>query len=158
MSISLVVAFSQNYCIGDNGTLPWHIKEDMQRVKTLTTGKNVVMGRKTWESIPQKFRPLPDRTNIVLTRQSSYSVPLGVEVYRSISEALAAHTNEDIVSFGGAGVYEAMLPFVDTIHVTHVHRHVDGDTFFPVVDWSLWEETSREDKDGFSFVTYVKKI
>ncbi len=155
--ISLIVAMSENNCIGKNGDLPWHIPADMARVKAHTVGKVLLMGRNTWESIPEKFRPLPNRTNVVITSNASYTVPEGVEIYSSIEDAIAAHPHEDIVSFGGAGIYKAMLPMADTLIVTHVHKHVDGDTFFPTVNWNDWKETEREDFDEYSFATYERR-
>ncbi|MBT4153192.1 MAG: dihydrofolate reductase [Candidatus Magasanikbacteria bacterium] len=154
--ISLIVAMSENNCIGKDGGLPWHIKEDMARVKAFTTGKVLIMGRNTWESIPKKFRPLPNRTNIVITRNEAYDVPKGVEVYNSIEAAIEAHKNEEIVSFGGAGIYKAMLPIADKLEVTHVHKHVDGDTFFPDVNWDEWKETARENFEDYSFASYER--
>lgn len=157
MSISLVAAISKNNCIGKNGELPWHIPEDMKRVKELTTGNVVVMGRKTWESIPEKYRPLPNRTNVVITRQEDYSVPQGVFVYASVEDALEAHKGEHIIGFGGQMIYEHLMPRADTLEITHVDEHVDAcDAFFPSIDLDAWKETKREDHNGFSFVTYKK--
>ncbi len=157
MSINIIVAISKNNCIGKDGTLPWHIPADMKRVKELTTGKNVVMGRNTWESIPEKYRPLPNRKNIVITRTLAYSVPEGVEVYTSITEAIEAHKGEDIVGFGGQRIFEEMLPLADILYITHVDQVVEEcDAFFPKIDLGIWQETERENFDGFSFVTYEK--
>lgn len=155
--ISLVVAMSENNCIGDKGDLPWHIPEDMLRVKNLTIGKVVVMGRRTWESLPEKFRPLPKRTNVVITRNKGYSVPDGVEVYDDVKKAIEAHKGEDIVSFGGSAIYALMMPYVDTLYITKVHKEVNGDTFFPEFDMSDWQEVDRDDRDGYSFLEYKKK-
>ena len=107
--ITIVAAVARNGCIGKDGGLPWRIPEDMQRYRNITMGKVVVMGRKTWESIPERFRPLPGRTNVVLTRQEAYPLPAGVERYASLAAALAAHAGAEIVINGGAAVYAAAL-------------------------------------------------
>ena len=157
MSITLIAAISENNCIGKNGDLPWNIPEDLQRVKRLTTGKTLIMGRKTWESIPEKYRPLPQRTNIVITRNDTYELPKEVKKYASIQEALHAHDGEDIISFGGEGIFREMIDYADTLEITHVHMSIeDGDAFFPTIDPTIWEETWREDHDDFSFVTYKR--
>ncbi len=156
--ISLVAAISTNNCIGKGGEIPWHISADMKRAKALTIGRNVIMGRKTWESIPDKFRPLPDRTNIVITSNSAYNVPEGVEVYQSVSEAIIAHEREDIVGFGGERIYEEMMPMADTLYITHVDQHVDQcDSYFPGIYSKEWEEAESEDFEEYVFVTYKRK-
>jgi len=157
MSISLVAAVSKNNCIGKNGELPWSIPEDMKRVRELTIGKNVVMGRRTWESIPEKFRPLPNRTNIVITSNETYELPDGVEKYRSIEAAISAHVGEDIVGFGGQKIFADMMPLADTLYITHVDREVEGcDAFFSEIDKNVWQEVARDDHEWFSFVTYQR--
>ncbi len=155
--IALVAALSTNNCIGTQGKIPWHIREDMQRVKALTVGKVVIMGRRTWESLPKKFRPLPHRTNVVITRQSPYTVPQGVEVFRSIDEALSAHAHEEIIGFGGEQIYRQLIDRADTLYITHVNTFIDQcDAFFPRIDFGIWQEVAREDKEGYSFVEYKK--
>lgn len=157
MSISLIAAISQNNCIGKNNDLPWHIPEDMKRVKEFTTGKVLIMGRKTWESIPEKFRPLPNRTNVIITRNAGYVAPQDVEVYDSVEKAIAAHEGEEIVSFGGTSIFARMLPLADRLEITHVHQTVDGCTaFFPEIKKEEWKEISREDKENYSFVSYIR--
>ena len=156
--ISLIAAISNNSCIGKNGKIPWHIPADMKQMKELTIGKNVIMGRKTYESIPDKFRPLPNRTNIVITSNSSYDVPEGVEVYGSIAEAILEHEGEDIVGFGGQRIYEDMIKMADTLYITHVDEEVDGcDAFFPSIYPQDWEEIESEDHEEYVFVTYKRK-
>ena len=155
--ITLFVAMSQNNCIGKNGEIPWHIPEDMNRLKTNTTGKVLIMGRKTWESIPEKYRPLSNRTNVVISRDSQYNVPEGVEVYSDIDAAVAAHKEEEIIGFGGQSVYEALMDTADLLDVCHVEKVVeDGTAFFPEIDMTIWKESWREDHDGFSFVQYKR--
>lgn len=152
--ITLVAAVARNGCIGKDGALPWRIPEDMQRYRRITMGKVVVMGRKTWESIPAKFRPLPGRTNVVVTRNPDYPVPDGVERAPSLAAALAAHAGEEVIVNGGGEIYARAMPRADALDITHVDRDVEGDTFFPVIDPVVWRETWREDHDGFAFVTY----
>lgn len=157
MSITLVAAISKNNCIGKNGELPWNISEDLKRVKALTLGKVLIMGRNTWESIPEKYRPLPQRTNVVITRNDTYPLPKEVKKYASIQEALHAHDGEDIISFGGEGIFREMITYADTLEITHVDQTVDAcDAYFPEVDMTVWKEVWREDHDGFSFVRYQR--
>lgn len=155
--ISLIAALSTNHCIGTNGKLPWHIPGELARFKALTMGKTVLMGRKTWESLPEKFRPLPGRTNVVVTRQPGYDVPPGVIVHASVDAALGALAHVKIMVIGGAEIYAQTIGRADTLHLTHVHREVAGDAFFPAIDPAVWRESAREDHDGFSFVTYHRK-
>ncbi|MEK7084877.1 MAG: dihydrofolate reductase [Patescibacteria group bacterium] len=153
--ITLVAAISQNNCIGKNGEIPWRIPEDWKRMQAITAGKVLIMGRKTWESIPEKRRPLPNRTNIVITREPKTSFPPSVEVYSTIQEAITAHKGEDIIGFGGQTIYEEMIAFADVLEITHVDQTIDACTaFFPPIDPAIWKEAWREDHDGFSFVTY----
>jgi len=152
--ITLVAAVARNGCIGKDGALPWRIPEDMQRYRRITMGKVVVMGRKTWESIPAKFRPLPGRTNVVVTRNPDYQLPDGVERSPSLEAALAVHAGAEVIVNGGGEIYARAMPRADALDITHVDRDVDGDTFFPAIDPVVWRETWREDHDGFAFVTY----
>lgn len=154
--VTIVAAVARNGCIGKDGELPWRIPEDLQRYRRITMGKVVVMGRKTWESIPEKYRPLPGRTNVVITRNAGYPLPADVERAGSLEEALARHAGRDLVVNGGGTIYERALARADALDITHVHRHVAGDTFFPPIDPSVWKESWREDHEGFSFVTYER--
>jgi dihydrofolate reductase len=154
--VTIVAAVARNGCIGKDGALPWRIPEDLKRYRAITMGKVVVMGRKTWESIPEKFRPLPGRTNVVVTRQADYPLPAGVERRASLDDALAAHAGAEVVINGGAEIYAQAMATADALDVTHVHRDVEGDAFFPPIDPARWRPTWREDHDGFSFVTYER--
>lgn len=156
MSLSLIAAIAENNCIGKGGELPWNIPEDMKHFKDVTTGHPVLMGRKTWESIPEKFRPLPKRKNIIITRQTDYAIPVDVKLYSSIEDAMNAHADEEIMVIGGAEIYKQTIDIADTLYITHVARTVDGDAFFPDIDDAVWKETERDDRDGFSFVTYKR--
>jgi len=155
--LSLIAAISENNCIGKDNSLPWNIPEDMKHFKDITTGHIVLMGRNTWESIPEKFRPLPNRKNIVITRDIKYMVPEGVEVYSSIDEALEKYKNENVFIIGGASIYKQTIDQADKLYITEVHQQVDGDAFFPEIDKNVWQEVEREDHEGFSFVRYIRK-
>ena len=120
-------------------------------------GHVVVMGRKTWESLPAKFRPLPGRTNIVLTRQVDYSLPEGVERYATLEDALEAHPYESVFAGGGTEVYAQALPLADRLEITHVDMDVDGDAFFPIFSRDEWKEVACIPKDGYASVTYERK-
>lgn len=141
--IALILAAADNGVIGDAGGIPWRIPEDMRRFKALTMGKPIVMGRKTWESFPK--RPLPGRTNIIITRDPAYRAEGGV-VAGSLEAALTAARAEqpdEIMIVGGAEIYRAALPVADRIHLTEVHIEAGGDTVF-TFDRAAWRESARE--------------
>jgi len=126
-------------------------------MREITRNKVLIMGRNTWESIPPHRRPLPDRTNVVITRNESYELPAGAERFSSIQEAVDAHKGEEIVSFGGEGVFKEMIAYADALEITHVDQTVDAcDSYFPEIDLGIWKEVWREDHDGFSFVRYER--
>lgn len=156
--ISFVVAVARNGVIGRDGGLPWHISADLRRFKEITMGKPIIMGRKTWESLPR--RPLPGRRNIVITRTRDYDAP-GAEVAASVAEALAlCHGEPDVSVIGGGEIYRLFWPLVDRLYLTEVDLAVAGDTFFPAVVPEEWEETGREiypkgPKDTAAFVIRV---
>jgi dihydrofolate reductase len=152
--VTLIAAVAENGSIGKAGALPWHLPEDLKRFKALTTGHVILMGRKTWESIPEKFRPLPNRTNVVVTRRSNLALPDVVERFGSIDEAFAAHASEDIFVIGGAEIYTQTIDRADRLEITRVKQTFDGDAFFPAIDPRMWTESSRQDFDGYAFVTY----
>ncbi|PIR04429.1 MAG: diacylglycerol kinase [Candidatus Magasanikbacteria bacterium CG11_big_fil_rev_8_21_14_0_20_39_34] len=156
--ITLIAAVSENFCIGKNGELPWNIPEDLKHFKRLTEGHVVIMGRKTWESIPEKFRPLPKRKNVVITRQTNYPVPEGVEVFSNLEEALLAFSQQSVFIIGGEQIYSATIEKADQLEITHIQKTIpDGDAFFPAIDSNLWENVSEETHENFSFVTYKRK-
>jgi len=126
--IGLVWAQSANGVIGRDGTLPWHLPEDMAHFKSLTAGATVLMGRRTWESLPPRFRPLPGRRNLVLSRTPQD----GVETFPDLASALGA-VSGDVWVIGGEAVYKAALPFADRIEVTEIRETFDGDTYAPDV-------------------------
>lgn len=140
--ISYVVAVSRNGIIGRAGGLPWHISSDLKRFKEITMGKPVVMGRKTWESLPRK--PLPGRRNIVITRQAGFA-PQGAEVAATPEAALRlAGDAPEVAVIGGGEIYRLFWPLVDRLYLTEVDLAVDGDTRFPEVNPAEWREVGRE--------------
>lgn len=152
--IVLVAAVADNGVIGVGGEIPWRIPEDMRHFRRVTEGHPVVMGRVTFESIG---RPLPNRTNIVVTRSPGWAAD-GVTVVDSVAAALdAAGSSVDVMVVGGAQVYEAVLPRADVQVLTEVHQSPDGDTFYPAFDRDEWDETWREAHDGYDFVRLERR-
>ena len=159
MHIGIYVAIAENGVIGRDGGLPWRLSTDLRRFKADTMGKPIVMGRKTWESFPK--RPLPGRRNIVITRDAGYRAE-GADVVHSLDEALTLARRregdtpaaEEICVIGGAAIFEQALPLADRLHITHVLASVEGDVFFPPLDWAEWRRVSAQDvpageKDSF---------
>jgi dihydrofolate reductase len=140
--ISFVVAVSRNGVIGHDGGLPWHISTDLKRFKAITMGKPLIMGRKTWESLPKK--PLPGRLNIVITRQKNYRAEGAVVVADGPSALKAAGAVEESCVIGGGEIFDMFLTQTDRIYLTEVDLEVDGDTFFTPLDPAQWTETARE--------------
>jgi dihydrofolate reductase len=167
MEIVLVAAVAENGVIGASGAMPWRLKSDMSRFKALTSGKPVVMGRKTFISIG---RPLPGRTNIVVTRDTGFRAD-GVMVTHSAEDAMAIATGDalrrfatEIAVIGGAEIYAQWMDRADRLEITEVHARPDGDTRFPAVDARVWEEVARErkpagpdDSADFSYVTFRRR-
>ncbi len=163
MKVSLVAAVAKRGVIGLNGTIPWRLPEDMARFRAVTIGHPVVMGRRTWDSLPDRFRPLPGRRNIVVTRNPGWRAD-GAEPARSLEDALELVAGEERVSvIGGAELYAAALPRADELVLTEIELDVEGDTFFPAYERSAFEEVGREElrstEDGtrFAFVTYARR-
>lgn len=154
MRTVILAAVGRNGVIGIDGRLPWSIPEDLARFKRLTMGGALVMGRATFESIR---RPLPGRTNIVLTRSDVWREE-GVEVAGDLDTALeiARARDKDAFVVGGSEVYQNALDLTDVLELTEVDAAPEGDAWFPSVDWSKWRETARETHEGFSFVTYER--
>ncbi|QIG51890.1 dihydrofolate reductase [Nordella sp. HKS 07] len=142
--IAFVVAVARNGVIGRKGVLPWRISSDLKRFKQITMGKPVIMGRKTWESLPK--RPLTGRLNIVITRHRDYSAA-GAFVVASVDAALAEARRaqpEEICVIGGSEIFGAFLPMADRLYLTEVELEPEGDAIFPPLDFAQWQETSRE--------------
>jgi len=154
--VTLVLAMAENGVIGNRGGLPWHIPDDLRRFKQLTLGKPCIMGRRTWESLPRK--PLPGRTNIVVTRDKSFSAE-GAVIVHSLEEALA-HTRDapEVAIIGGAELFKQAIPLANRVDLTEVRAEIEGDTRMPAFDRTIWKERAREDHvtaEGvsYSFVT-----
>jgi dihydrofolate reductase len=142
MALHLIFARARNGVIGHNNTLPWHLPEDLAHFKQTTLGQPVVMGRKTWESLPPKFRPLPGRTNIVVTRQADWQAE-GAVVVHSIEEALQhCPSDAQVWVIGGAEVYAQAMHLATRAVVTEIDADFEGDAFAPQFD-SAWQETQR---------------
>jgi len=165
MEIIIIVAMSRNRVIGRDNTLPWASaadmagfrKADLGRFRELTMGSPCIMGRRTWESLPERKRPLPGRPNIVVSR-SPADIP-GATVLGSLEEAIRHCKDEGhgkAFVCGGASVYREALAVADKIMLTLIHREFDGDVFFPEIDPGMWKKTDVTDLDGFSFIGYSK--
>lgn len=167
MKISIVVAMADNSAIGANGKLLWRLPKDMQYFKEVTWGHHVLMGRKTWDSIPPKFSPLPGRVNIIVTRQKGYvsegaivveSVEDGIEIARRAGE-------QELMIIGGGEIYKQALPLTNKIYLTKVHHtFTDADTFFPELDmeqWSTlngeWNMADEKNEFDFEFIVLERK-
>lgn len=161
--ISIIAAVADNLVIGKSNKLPWHLPADLKHFKALTTGKAVIMGKRTFESLPNG--PLPNRKNIVLTSMLSEGIPEGYFEADSIEDALELCEHVDSVFIiGGGAVYRQTLNLADYMHITWVHDNFLGDAYFPEVNLNEWEEIEREDFEAdeknevaYSFVTYKKK-
>ena len=164
ITISIIVAVSENNVIGKDNKLIWHMPADMKFFKEKTTGHCVITGRKNYESIPEKFRPLPNRTNIIVTRQTEYKAP-GAIVVDSIEEAIkkAKETGDtEIFIIGGAEIFKQTIDKINKIYLTKINHSFEGDTFFPEIDLTQWLEIRREDflpdeknKYPYSFIQYI---
>jgi dihydrofolate reductase len=168
LRVVLVVAVAENGVIGRNGKLPWRLKSEMAHFREVTMGKPVVMGRKTWDSLPRK--PLPGRTNIIVSRDREFA-DAGAIVASSIAYALDAARGDalrrgvyEIAVIGGSHIFASTLPIADRIEFTRVHLQPEGDTFFPALDPGEWRELARrdvaagaDDEAGFTILTYGRQ-
>jgi Dihydrofolate reductase len=159
--VIIAAVAEENRVIGQDHDLPWHIPEDLQHFKELTTGHPLLMGRRTFESIVHQFGgPLPDRRMVVLTSQGPFEDYPGVEAYGSIDAAMTALTDADVVFIGGGeAVYQQFLPRADRLELTLVEGSYEGDTYFPPYEHlvgDVFEATAVDDRDGFRFVTYER--
>lgn len=159
--ISGIVAVSENQVIGKDNQLPWHLPADLQHFKTITMGRPILMGRKTYESIG---KPLPGRCNVIITSDESYQAP-GCVIANSIATAFdAVSYSEEVFVIGGAGLFQQVLPQIQRLYLTLIHHQFEGDTFFPEIDWSEWAEIKHENhkpdadnKYAYSFLTLHRK-
>jgi len=162
--LALVAAVARNGIVGRDGGLPWHLPEDLRHFRTLTQGHPVVMGRRTWDSLPPRFRPLPGRRNVVVTRQPAWAAN-GAEAVASLPAALALLRGVgQVFVIGGAELYAAALPLADALELTEIDRDYEGDVSFPDVGRAAWTEVRREvhapGADGtppYAFVSYVRR-
>ncbi len=158
MTISLIAAHTRNRVIGRNNDLPWHLPDDMKYFMQTTKKHTVIMGRKNYDSIPEKFRPLPNRVNIIITRQQDFAAPQCAVVH-SMKEAIEladASKEEEVFIIGGSEIYQLGMPYTKRMYLTEIQADLPGDTFFPAVDPSEWKETSRlhhsaDDRHAYSF-------
>lgn len=166
--VVLIAAVAKNRVIGINNQLPWHLPEDLKHFRELTRGCAVIMGRKTWESLPEAFRPLPGRRNIVLTRQQGLAAGSqfqGAELAPSLADALEllGENSATVFVIGGADIYQQAIERADRLEITEVAMEPEGDAWFPVVDQTLWSESARvagqSEKSGqrFDFVSYRRQ-
>ena len=159
--LSLIAAVARNRAIGKDNQLLWHLPEDMRHFRETTRGKPVVMGRKTWESLPEKFRPLPGRQNIVVSRDPAYKAH-GADLAGSLEGALAlAGGAEEVFVIGGEQLYRAALPFADRLYLTEVELEPEADAFFPELNPAVWQEVERrasgESMPACTFVLYLRR-
>lgn len=160
--ISIIVAIAQNLAIGKDNDLLWHLSADLKHFKQLTTGRTVVMGERTFLSLPR--RPLPNRRNIVITDKTDLQFD-GCEMAHSIDEAARlCRPDEENFVIGGGSIYRQFIPLADTLHITLVYKDFEADTFFPAIDETVWEaveqsERLRDEASGleFAFVTYKRR-
>jgi dihydrofolate reductase len=161
--ISIIVAVSDDWGIGKDNELLWHIPEDLKRFKRLTMGKCVIMGKKTWESLPK--RPLQGRKNIVLTDIPDECIDCSITAY-SIEDALSkCGTDEEVFVIGGGSVYRQFMPVADRLYITHVHKKALADIYFPKIDRRKWKISEKEEciseddnKIPYSYVIYERRV
>lgn len=160
--ISLIAARADNGVIGSENDLPWYLPSDLKRFKDLTTYRSVVMGRKTYQSIIQRLgKPLPNRRNIVLTRQDNFSGPSEVQIIHDLAEIKTLPG--EVFVIGGAEIYAQTIGLAEKIYLTEVRADIDGDTYFPSIDPSKWRETERishkkdhKNQYDYDFVVYER--
>ena len=165
-NISLIVAVSENMVIGKDNKLAWHLPDDMNYFSNMTKGHSIIMGRKNWESIPKKYRPLPERKNIVVTRNNKFE-DKGAIIVNSIEKAVEkarGFDEEEIFIIGGGEIYKLGFAYVDKLYMTEIYANIDGNTYFPKWNKENWKEISRishpkDEKHEFDFdyVIYKKK-
>jgi len=158
--LALIAAVGRNGAIGKGNALLWNLPEDMAYFKQVTMGRPVIMGRKTWESLPPRFRPLPGRNNVVVSRNGGYQAP-GATLATSLDEALAAAGDGEVFVIGGAELYALALPLARRLYLTRVEDSPEGDAFFPPVPAEAWAEVSRRPGTGtepaFAFVVLERR-
>lgn len=162
----MIAAVASNGAIGKANDLPWHLPDDMKYFMQTTKGHHIIMGRRNYESLPEKFRPLPNRNNIVVTRQPKFQAP-GCQVVHDLNDAVRIakeNAEPELFIIGGAEIYKAAFPLADQLYLTEIAAQVDGDTFFPSFEKKDWQEVSRvhhaadvRHAYAFDFVIYKKR-
>jgi dihydrofolate reductase len=165
MIVSAIAALSENKVIGKNNDLPWKLPDDMRFFMETTKGHHVIMGRKNYDSLKGKFKPLPDRTNIVITRQNNLNAP-GCIVLNDVEKGIAIareNAEQECFIIGGAEIYKLGMPLTNRLYLTEIKALIDGDTLFPVIEKNEWRETARKHHPAderhafaFDFVIYDK--
>ena len=157
MDINIIVGITNERVIGNDNQLPWRIPVDLKLFKQITEHNTVIMGRKTYESIPEKFRPLPNRNNIVITRNPQEH-PI-TDFCNSIEQAIekAKEYMKPIFIIGGSSIYKEFLPKATTLHISHIKKEYKGDTFFPEINWNNWEVIEEKDFPDFTYRKYKRK-
>lgn len=160
LNFTVVAAVTANGVIGADGDLVWRNREDLQRLKALTLGHTLVMGRKNYESIG---RPLPGRRTVVVTRQEGWRADgvtvvhdTGPELDRALADIAREYADGQVFIFGGGEIYAQLLDRADAMEITEIGIALDGDVTFPAIDGAQWRETSREERDGFAWVRYER--
>lgn len=163
MELTLIAAMSDRRVIGYKGTVPWKIPADMKRFRELTTGYPIIMGRKTYDSIPDKFRPLPERKNIVISRQD-ISLPQEVILAKQVGEAISVGQREarkmgkdNVYVIGGEEIYKQTIALATRLEMTQVRGNYEGDAFFPSIDSNKWKVDKLEEIPACIFATYIRK-
>ena len=155
--IVIIAAVAKNRVIGKDNTLIWNIPEDMAHFKALTSGQTVIMGRKTWESLPPRFRPLPGRRNIVISRQADFAAP-GAELAGSLEAALQlAAKAETVFIIGGEQIYRQAMDVANRLEITEVDLEPAGDAWFPEIPSTEWEKVASSAGQGYAFATYRRR-
>jgi dihydrofolate reductase len=160
--VSIIVAIADDNGIGYKNDLLWYIPEDLKRFKKLTSGNTVIMGKRTWESLPKK--PLPGRKNIVITDIPGEKIEFSITAY-SIEDALSkCEAHEEIFIIGGGSIYRQFMPVADRLYITHIHKKAPADIYFPAIDPEIWEPVEKEDHREaennavpYTYVIYSRK-
>ena len=157
MSVNVIVAMTEERVIGNKGSIPWKIPEETKLFKELTTGNIVIMGRNTWNSLPERYKPLPNRTNIIIS--TTMQEQKGAIVCKTVQEAMQK-THEysgEVFCIGGAQIYTAMLPLTETLRISQIKKRYEGDTYFPEINFDAWDLKETKEFMDFTYKRYVRK-
>jgi dihydrofolate reductase len=156
MQIALIAALTEQGVIGNQNKLPWHFPEELKYFRKVTLGKPVIMGRKTFESLGN--RPLPDRKNIILSRDKNFSATDCIVVDSPEAAIKAVEKEREIMVIGGAQVYQQFLPLATRLYLTIIHQEYVGDAYFPTVNWNEWESIAEDPRDEYTIKIFDKKL